>query len=88
MSHHLRRVLQWGVFGLWPILLWCETSEAVPRASNSDPPPGQVWLTLDRFERLPVETDEGDAPWLEVTHGLEAGQEIVVRGAAALSQRL
>ena len=41
-----------------------------------------------RFERLPVETEESDGPLLEVTHGLEAGQEIVTRGAAALSQRL
>jgi membrane fusion protein, heavy metal efflux system len=44
---------------------------------------------LARFERVPVEVDEGEAsPWLEVTHGLEVGQRIVVSGAILLSQKL
>jgi len=42
-----------------------------------------------RFERVPVEVDEGESsPWLEVTHGLEAGQKVVVSGAILLSQKL
>jgi multidrug efflux pump subunit AcrA (membrane-fusion protein) len=42
-----------------------------------------------RFERVPVEVDEGESsPWLEVTHGLEPGQKIVVSGAILLSQKL
>jgi cobalt-zinc-cadmium efflux system membrane fusion protein len=42
-----------------------------------------------RFARVPVEVDEGEAsPWLEVKHGVETGQPIVVRGAILLSQRL
>jgi cobalt-zinc-cadmium efflux system membrane fusion protein len=41
------------------------------------------------FERMPVDIDEQDTrPWLQVNHGLEAGQKVVVSGAAALSQRL
>jgi cobalt-zinc-cadmium efflux system membrane fusion protein len=41
------------------------------------------------FERLPVDIDEQDTrPWLQIKHGLEAGQKVVVAGAAALSQRL
>jgi membrane fusion protein, heavy metal efflux system len=41
------------------------------------------------FERLPVDVDERDGtPWLPIRHGLEAGQKVVVSGAAALSQRL
>jgi cobalt-zinc-cadmium efflux system membrane fusion protein len=55
------------------------------------------------FERLPVEVDErgadpdagpGDAappspsPWVEVKHGLDAGQSVVVSGTAYLSQKL
>jgi membrane fusion protein, heavy metal efflux system len=46
--------------------------------------PGRV-----RFERMPVEVDEGESSqWLEVKHGLEAGQKIVVNGAILLSQKL
>jgi cobalt-zinc-cadmium efflux system membrane fusion protein len=42
-----------------------------------------------RFERLPIDVDEGEASqWLEVKHGLEAGQKIVVSGAILLSQKL
>jgi cobalt-zinc-cadmium efflux system membrane fusion protein len=41
------------------------------------------------FERLPVDVDEHESsPWLEVKHGLEAGQKVVVAGAQALSQKL
>jgi cobalt-zinc-cadmium efflux system membrane fusion protein len=41
------------------------------------------------FERLPVDVDEAMAgPWLAVTHGLDAGQKVVVNGAAPLSQKL
>jgi membrane fusion protein, heavy metal efflux system len=46
--------------------------------------PGRV-----RFERVPVDVDEGESSqWLEVKHGLEAGQKIVVNGAILLSQKL
>jgi cobalt-zinc-cadmium efflux system membrane fusion protein len=46
--------------------------------------PGRV-----RFQRIPVDVDEGESsPWLEVKHGLEAGQKIVVNGAILLSQKL
>jgi membrane fusion protein, heavy metal efflux system len=42
-----------------------------------------------RFERAPVDVDEREgSPWLEVKHGLEAGQKVVTSGAAALSQKL
>ncbi len=41
-----------------------------------------------RYERLPVEIVDGEGPWLEVTHGLDLGQQIVVNGAAALSQKI
>ena len=44
-----------------------------------------------RFQRLPVDVDEGQGeagPWLEVRHGLERGQTVVVNGAILLSQRL
>ena len=42
-----------------------------------------------KFERLPVDVDEGEASqWLEVKHGLEIGQKIVVSGAILLSQKL
>ena len=42
-----------------------------------------------RFERLPIDVDEGEASqWLEVKHGLEVGQKIVVSGAILLSQKL
>jgi membrane fusion protein, heavy metal efflux system len=46
--------------------------------------PGRV-----RFQRVPVDVDEGEAsPWLEVKHGLQPGQKIVVNGAILLSQKL
>jgi cobalt-zinc-cadmium efflux system membrane fusion protein len=46
--------------------------------------PGRV-----RFQRVPVDVDEGESsPWLEVKHGLESGQKIVVNGSILLSQRL
>jgi cobalt-zinc-cadmium efflux system membrane fusion protein len=46
--------------------------------------PGRV-----RFERVPVEVDEGESSqWLEVKHGLAPGQKIVVNGAILLSQKL
>ena len=46
--------------------------------------PGRV-----RFQRVPVDVDEGESsPWLEVKHGLEPGQKIVVNGAILLSQKL
>jgi cobalt-zinc-cadmium efflux system membrane fusion protein len=42
-----------------------------------------------RFARIPVDVDESEAsPWLEVKHGIEPGQSIVVSGAILLSQRL
>jgi cobalt-zinc-cadmium efflux system membrane fusion protein len=42
-----------------------------------------------RFARVPVEVDESEAgPWLEVMHGVEVGQQVVVSGAVLLSQRL
>ncbi len=42
-----------------------------------------------RFERLPVDLDERSSTgWLEVKHGLEAVQKLVVEGTDALSQRL
>ena len=42
-----------------------------------------------RFERLPVDIDERSATgWLQVNHGLEAGQKLVVKGADVLSQKL
>jgi membrane fusion protein, heavy metal efflux system len=42
-----------------------------------------------RFERLPVDVDEGESSqWLEVKHGLESGQKVVVSGAILLSQKL
>jgi cobalt-zinc-cadmium efflux system membrane fusion protein len=42
-----------------------------------------------RFERVPVDVDEGEAsPWLEVKHGIAVGQPVVVSGAILLSQRL
>jgi cobalt-zinc-cadmium efflux system membrane fusion protein len=41
------------------------------------------------FERIPVDVDEREpSPWLEVKHGLEPGQKVVVDGGALLSQRL
>jgi cobalt-zinc-cadmium efflux system membrane fusion protein len=42
-----------------------------------------------RFERVPIDVDERDSsPWLEVKHGLDPGQRVVVAGAELLSQRL
>jgi cobalt-zinc-cadmium efflux system membrane fusion protein len=42
-----------------------------------------------RFERVPVDVDEGESSqWLEVKHGLEAGQQVVVNGGILLSQKL
>jgi cobalt-zinc-cadmium efflux system membrane fusion protein len=42
-----------------------------------------------RFARAPVDVDEGESsPWLEVKHGLDAGQKIVVNGAILLSSML
>jgi multidrug efflux pump subunit AcrA (membrane-fusion protein) len=42
-----------------------------------------------RFERVPVDVDEGESSqWLEVKHGLTAGQKIVVSGTILLSQKL
>jgi cobalt-zinc-cadmium efflux system membrane fusion protein len=44
---------------------------------------------LLKFERLPVDVDEGESSqWLEVRHGLEVGQRVVVSGAILLSQKL
>jgi cobalt-zinc-cadmium efflux system membrane fusion protein len=41
------------------------------------------------FERLPVDVDERESnPWLEVKHGLDPGQRVVVSGATVLSQKL
>jgi cobalt-zinc-cadmium efflux system membrane fusion protein len=42
-----------------------------------------------KFERIPIDVDEGESsPWLEVKHGLAAGQKVVVSGAILLSQKL
>jgi cobalt-zinc-cadmium efflux system membrane fusion protein len=42
-----------------------------------------------QFARIPVDVDEGEgSPWLEVKHGIEPGQRVVVSGAILLSQRL
>jgi cobalt-zinc-cadmium efflux system membrane fusion protein len=41
------------------------------------------------FERIPVDVDErGTTGWLEVRHGLDAGQKIAVKGVDALSAKL
>ena len=41
------------------------------------------------FERVPVDVDEREgARWIEVRHGLELGQKVVVSGTAVLSQKL
>lgn len=46
--------------------------------------PGRV-----RFQRMPVDVDEGESSqWLEVKHGLQKDQKIVVNGAILLSQKL
>ncbi len=43
----------------------------------------------ETFERLPVDVDDRDSsPWLEVKHGLDAGQKVVTTGASFLSQKL
>lgn len=42
-----------------------------------------------RFERVAVDVDEGESsPWLEVKHGLVAGQSVVINGAILLSAML
>jgi cobalt-zinc-cadmium efflux system membrane fusion protein len=42
-----------------------------------------------RFERVPVDVDEGESsPWLVVKRGLQPGQKIVAKGAILLSQNL
>jgi cobalt-zinc-cadmium efflux system membrane fusion protein len=42
-----------------------------------------------RYERVPVDIDERSATgWLQVLHGLDAGQKLVVKGADVLSQKL
>jgi hypothetical protein len=42
-----------------------------------------------KFARTPVDVDEGESsPWLEVKHGLDQGQKIVIGGAIFLSKRL
>jgi cobalt-zinc-cadmium efflux system membrane fusion protein len=41
------------------------------------------------FERVPIDIDEQDTrPWLQVKHGLDAGQKVVVSGTEVLSQKL
>jgi cobalt-zinc-cadmium efflux system membrane fusion protein len=54
-----------------------------------------VFVQLDdgnmrqRFARVPVDVDEGvSGAWVEVKHGIEPGQRVVVRGAEPLSQML
>jgi cobalt-zinc-cadmium efflux system membrane fusion protein len=43
----------------------------------------------ERFERVPVDVDERESrAFLEVKHGLDVGQKVVVAGAELLSQRL
>lgn len=42
-----------------------------------------------QFERLPIIVDESQSgPYVAVQHGVDAGQKVVVKGAAALLQRL
>jgi cobalt-zinc-cadmium efflux system membrane fusion protein len=41
-----------------------------------------------RYARLPVDLVDAGGPWLEVLHGVEAGQRVVVSGTAALSQKI
>jgi len=44
---------------------------------------------LVKYKRVPVEVDEGESSqWLEVKHGLEKGQKIVVSGAILLAANL
>jgi cobalt-zinc-cadmium efflux system membrane fusion protein len=41
------------------------------------------------FERVPIDIDERSSTgWLEVKHGLDAGQKLVIKGADVLSQKL
>jgi len=43
----------------------------------------------EKFSRVSVDVDEGESsPWLEVKHGLAAGQKIVVNGAILLAAKL
>jgi cobalt-zinc-cadmium efflux system membrane fusion protein len=56
---------------------------------------GVVFLQTDegdarqRFLRVPVDVDQAVAgDWIEVRHGVEAGQRVVSRGAEALAQLL
>jgi hypothetical protein len=45
--------------------------------------------TRVRFARVPVEVDvSAPGVWLPVARGIEAGQRVVVHGAAQLQQRL
>jgi membrane fusion protein, heavy metal efflux system len=42
-----------------------------------------------RFERLPIVADEtGESPYVPVSHGVQEGEKLVVRGAELLSGRL
>lgn len=42
-----------------------------------------------KFRRVPVDVDEGESsPWLEVKHGLAAGDKVVVAGAILLAANL
>jgi cobalt-zinc-cadmium efflux system membrane fusion protein len=44
---------------------------------------------LVKFRRVPVDVDEGESsPWLEVKHGIAAGDKIVVAGAILLAANL
>jgi len=44
---------------------------------------------LVKFQRVAVDVDEGESsPWLEVKHGLDAGQKIVTSGAILLAANL
>jgi len=44
---------------------------------------------LVKYKRVPVDVDEGESSqWLEVKHGLEKGQKIVVSGAILLAANL
>jgi hypothetical protein len=39
-----------------------------------------------KFERLPVQVDEGEGgEWLTVEHGIEKGQKVVTSGAILLA---
>jgi multidrug efflux pump subunit AcrA (membrane-fusion protein) len=41
------------------------------------------------YERIPVDVDEREgSPWIEIKHGLDAGQKVVTTGSALLSQKL